>query len=67
MISWLARRLLQAERARAIAAWGLDRPPGCHFHPRRRHAMPVCRAVAPEPREIASGHRAVCHLNDRGA
>ena len=45
----------------------LDPPPGCHFHPRCPHAMPLCRAVAPRLREIAPGHRSACHLNDGGA
>jgi oligopeptide/dipeptide ABC transporter ATP-binding protein len=28
-------------------------PPGCHFHPRCPYAMPICRASAPELRQIA--------------
>jgi peptide/nickel transport system ATP-binding protein len=38
-------------------------PTGCHFHPRCPHAMPVCREIAPELREVAAGHRSACHLN----
>jgi len=38
-------------------------PPGCHFHPRCPHVMPICRVVAPQLREVAAGHRSACHLN----
>jgi peptide/nickel transport system ATP-binding protein len=40
-------------------------PSGCHFHPRCPHAMPRCTEQAPVLREVASGHLAACHLNDR--
>ena len=40
-------------------------PSGCHFHPRCPHAMPRCREQAPALREIAAGHLAACHLNER--
>ena len=43
----------------------LDPPPGCHFHPRCPHAMPVCRETAPPLVEIAPRHLSACHLNDR--
>jgi peptide/nickel transport system ATP-binding protein len=43
----------------------LDPPPGCHFHPRCPHAMPICSEVAPRLREIAPGRISACHLNDR--
>jgi peptide/nickel transport system ATP-binding protein len=39
-------------------------PPGCHFHPRCRQAMPRCSAGAPPLREIAPGRWSACHLND---
>ena len=39
-------------------------PSGCHFHPRCPAAMARCRVEAPALREIASGHRSACHLND---
>ncbi len=38
-------------------------PPGCPFHPRCEHAMPVCRAVRPELAELAPGRSAACHLH----
>jgi peptide/nickel transport system ATP-binding protein len=41
----------------------LNPPPGCHFHPRCPHAMPICRQVAPKLTEITPGHRSACHLN----
>lgn len=40
----------------------LNPPPGCRFHPRCPYAMPVCKEVKPEFKEIASGHQAACHL-----
>ena len=42
----------------------LDPPRGCHFHPRCPHAMVRCRTEMPRLREVASGHRSACHLND---
>jgi peptide/nickel transport system ATP-binding protein len=41
----------------------LNPPPGCHFHPRCPHAMPVCRLEPPPLIEIAPGRRSACHLN----
>ncbi len=37
-------------------------PAGCYFHPRCRHAVPLCRAEAPTLREIMPGHFTRCHL-----
>ncbi len=37
-------------------------PPGCHFHPRCRHARDVCRQHAPALREVVPGHLAACHF-----
>jgi peptide/nickel transport system ATP-binding protein len=39
-------------------------PPGCHFHPRCPHAMPVCMVTAPALRDVGAGHKSACHLND---
>jgi dipeptide transport system ATP-binding protein len=37
-----------------------DRPPGCLFEPRCAHAIPVCRARAPDHADASLG-RALCH------
>ncbi len=37
-------------------------PPGCRFHPRCPHAMPICRTEAPAPVEARPGHIVSCHL-----
>ena len=39
-------------------------PTGCHFHPRCPHAMPRCSVDVPKLREVATGHKSACHLND---
>ncbi|MDB5828329.1 MAG: oppF [Variovorax sp.] len=44
----------------------LDPPPGCHFHPRCPHAMPVCRQQVPALKSIGEGRVSACHLNDAG-
>ena len=36
-------------------------PSGCRFHPRCPAALPVCRDVAPELREMDTDHFAACH------
>jgi len=41
----------------------LSPPPGCHFHPRCPHVMPICRTQAPPLIEIGTGRRSACHLN----
>lgn len=43
----------------------LNPPPGCHFHPRCPHAMPICKEVEPDLKDIASGHKVACHLSDK--
>ena len=43
----------------------LTPPPGCHFHPRCPHAMPICREQVPPLKAIAPGRLSACHLNDR--
>ena len=39
-------------------------PTGCHFHPRCPQALARCASEVPLLREVASGHRSACHLND---
>jgi oligopeptide/dipeptide ABC transporter ATP-binding protein len=36
-------------------------PPGCRFHPRCPHAMPVCSRVIPSPTQL-DGREVWCHL-----
>jgi peptide/nickel transport system ATP-binding protein len=40
----------------------VNRPSGCHFHPRCPHAMPICAAEYPTPRAVAPGRVVACHL-----
>ncbi len=42
----------------------LTPPPGCRFHTRCPHAMPVCREAAPPLRPAADGHLVSCHLTE---
>jgi peptide/nickel transport system ATP-binding protein len=42
----------------------LSPPAGCHFHPRCPFSFERCRVERPAVREIASGRRSACHLND---
>ena len=37
-------------------------PPGCRFHTRCPHAMPVCRTRKPARHRLAGDHWAACHL-----
>jgi oligopeptide/dipeptide ABC transporter ATP-binding protein len=41
-----------------------DPPPGCRFHPRCPHAMPLCRAETPPAFRVTEGHTAACWLLD---
>jgi peptide/nickel transport system ATP-binding protein len=45
----------------------LDPPPGCHFHPRCPHALPICRMQQPLLREIAPSIFSACHLEGNSA
>ena len=37
-------------------------PSGCSFHPRCPYAMPECKEVTPQPKEMGNGHIVACHL-----
>ena len=43
----------------------VDRPAGCAFHPRCRHAVARCRVETPQLRALADGRRAACHLAEQ--
>ncbi|MFZ0610619.1 MAG: dipeptide ABC transporter ATP-binding protein [Desulfobacterales bacterium] len=55
-----------AKRNRRILAGDvpspINPPPGCTFHPRCPHRMPVCSQKRPLFREIEPGRRVACHL-----
>jgi peptide/nickel transport system ATP-binding protein len=38
-------------------------PPGCHFHTRCPHVMPICRTVYPEWRQFDDERGVACHLH----
>ena len=40
----------------------IQRPSGCHFHPRCPHAMPVCSRLDPRLLPSEPGHLVACHL-----
>jgi oligopeptide/dipeptide ABC transporter ATP-binding protein len=40
----------------------LHPPPGCHFHSRCPHAMPICRDQEPRMTDPEAGHSVACHL-----
>jgi oligopeptide/dipeptide ABC transporter ATP-binding protein len=40
----------------------LHPPPGCRFHTRCPHVMPICREQEPAMTEPAPGHQVACHL-----
>ncbi len=44
----------------------INRPKGCHFHPRCPYAHARCQAEEPALREVAAGHQVACHLHDAG-
>ena len=37
-------------------------PPGCRFHTRCRHVIPICKEERPKMREITPSHWVACHL-----
>jgi len=41
----------------------INRPDGCHFHPRCRYAGPLCREKAPDLMPVAENHFSACHFS----
>ena len=44
----------------------LEPPPGCRFHPRCDHMMPVCKKEKPKLIEYSKNHYVACHLYGGG-
>ena len=42
----------------------IERPTGCHFHPRCPLAMPVCAEREPQLLPVGDGRSVACHLHD---
>ena len=42
----------------------IERPSGCHFHPRCPLAMPVCAEREPQLLQVGNGRSVACHLHD---
>jgi oligopeptide/dipeptide ABC transporter ATP-binding protein len=42
----------------------IERPAGCHFHPRCPMAMPVCQVRAPAVIQLPDHRSVACHLHD---
>jgi oligopeptide/dipeptide ABC transporter ATP-binding protein len=40
----------------------INPPSGCRFHPRCKHAMPICSAQEPRLAAVGDGHLVSCHL-----
>jgi peptide/nickel transport system ATP-binding protein len=43
----------------------IERPPGCHFHPRCPMAMPICSQQEPRLLQISDSRTVACHLHDK--
>jgi oligopeptide/dipeptide ABC transporter ATP-binding protein len=40
----------------------IERPSGCHFHPRCKFVMPICRTEYPALRRVGASSLVACHL-----
>src|SRR5215471_2049707 len=52
----------QLESIEGVVPDLINPPSGCRFHPRCKHAMPVCREREPQLQPVADGHLVSCHL-----
>jgi len=43
----------------------IDRPSGCHFHPRCPYARDICKTRSPELLPVGEGRLASCHFSDQ--
>jgi oligopeptide/dipeptide ABC transporter ATP-binding protein len=43
----------------------IERPSGCHFHPRCPMAMPVCSELEPRLLQLSDNRTVACHLHDK--
>jgi oligopeptide/dipeptide ABC transporter ATP-binding protein len=43
----------------------IERPSGCHFHPRCPLAMPICSEQEPRLLQISDSRTVACHLHDK--
>jgi oligopeptide/dipeptide ABC transporter ATP-binding protein len=43
----------------------IERPSGCHFHPRCPMAMPICSQQEPRLLQISDSRTVACHLHDK--
>jgi len=56
-------------RSRRVALKGeppspIERPAGCHFHPRCPYARPICSERSPSLEDKGDGHLAACHFSN---
>jgi len=43
----------------------INRPDGCHFHPRCRYAGEICRQELPELKQLSDQHSTACHFSEK--
>jgi oligopeptide/dipeptide ABC transporter ATP-binding protein len=54
----------QLEAIEGVVPDLINPPTGCRFHPRCKHAMPICSAQEPRLAAVGEGHLVSCHLYD---